>query len=430
MAHIFVIEHDPEFADCLRRILNVDGYEVTCLSDIDDAIRNLPDMKPNLAIIGMDDGGQVKPSDIEKLTSVDANLPVLVTTVFRTPELAFKALGAGASDYLLKPFGTKEILRIVHNLTRNGSSIEKVDLIANSIRILDTIDEILKTSLSQLSNTLHLPDCLIVLRDGDVFRVQVSRGYSPDPVANTVELPDEDAAILMSENMDNVGIYAGIINKIVSRLGIRGSCPFPTLTPLIGHNEGRDSLMGFVLGHGAIVLEETDLLEMERFLNVMVNEIVVLMEAGGILEINDYYLFEGEYRIPETPRDQATGEILSIIVPFLTVEKDIFWFRLAIDEAINNAVLHGHSESLNQPVTNLFLKYQISEEQIVVFVEDRGNGFDHMNVPDPTAEENLMNINGRGIYLMRRIMDSVNYNNRGNQVMLIKKFDGVPMDPF
>jgi serine/threonine-protein kinase RsbW len=188
--------------------------------------------------------------------------------------------------------------------------------------------------------------------------------------------------------------------------------------------------MGFVLGHGAIILEEYDYLEMERFLNVMVKEVAALMEAGGIPEVNDYYLFEGEYHIPETSRDRATGEILSIIKPFLAVEKDVFWLRLAMDEAINNAIVHGHLEPLNRPVTNLYFKYQISEERIALFVQDRGDGFDYNHIPDPTAEENLMNINGRGIYLMKRIMDSVSYNDRGNQITLIKYFNGIPMNPF
>ncbi|MCX6647574.1 MAG: ATP-binding protein [bacterium] len=433
MAHIFIIEHDPEFADCLQKILNIDGYEVTCISDIADAIRTMPELKPNLAIVDMDDGGNVLPADIERLTTLSNKIPVLVTAVFRTPELAFKALGAGATDYILKPFGTEEILKLVRIHTSNKITFEKPeknDRISDSIRILDSIEDILKTSLNQLSNTLHLADCLIALRDGNFFRVQASRGYSPNPVSNTVELPGEDASILMSENMENVARYADIVNDTVSRLGIRGSRPFSTLMPLIGQSGGSDELMGFVLGHGAIILEENDYLEMERFLNVMVKEIAGLMETGSILEINDYYLFEGEYQIPETPRDQAISEILSIINPFLAVEKDLFWLRLAMDEAINNAIVHGHLEPLNRPITNLYFKYQVSEERIALFVKDGGDGFDYNHIPDPTAEENLMNINGRGIYLMKKIMDSVSYNDRGNQITLIKYFNGIPLNPF
>jgi serine/threonine-protein kinase RsbW len=200
--------------------------------------------------------------------------------------------------------------------------------------------------------------------------------------------------------------------------------------PLLGRNGTSIELLGIVLGHGAIVLEENDLLEMDRFLNIVGAEIITLLRSGGLIESRNSWLHEGEYLIPETPREKAIKQIIEFTKPFLAQERDAFWLRLAMDEAISNAIVHGNFEPLTMPVTNLSLKYHISEEQITLTVRDNGQGFDFSNVPDPTAEENLLSINGRGIYLMRRIMDMVSFNECGNQVTMIKKFDGSPLNPF
>ncbi|HOF18390.1 MAG TPA: ATP-binding protein [Phycisphaerae bacterium] len=52
---------------------------------------------------------------------------------------------------------------------------------------------------------------------------------------------------------------------------------------------------------------------------------------------------------------------------------------------------------------------------------DEGTGFDPTRVPDPTADENLEKPSGRGLMLMRAYMDEVRYNDRGNQVFLMKR---------
>ncbi len=98
-------------------------------------------------------------------------------------------------------------------------------------------------------------------------------------------------------------------------------------------------------------------------------------------------------------------------------EKDIFAVRLALEEALVNAVKHGHKHDPRKRAT---FRYEVTAERVVLEVEDEGPGFDPGRVPDPLAEENREKPSGRGLFLMRAYMTSVTYNDRGNRVTLCK----------
>lgn len=98
-------------------------------------------------------------------------------------------------------------------------------------------------------------------------------------------------------------------------------------------------------------------------------------------------------------------------------ERDVFGVRLALEEAIVNAVRHGHCNDLAQPVQ---VRYRVTPEQVIAEVEDQGSGFDPTLVPDPTAPENLDRPGGRGLLLMRHYTTWMRYNRRGNCVTLCK----------
>jgi anti-sigma regulatory factor (Ser/Thr protein kinase) len=54
-------------------------------------------------------------------------------------------------------------------------------------------------------------------------------------------------------------------------------------------------------------------------------------------------------------------------------------------------------------------------------MRDEGPGFDPKELPDPTDPENLLKLSGRGILLMRTFMDDVKFNDRGNEVTMVKR---------
>jgi len=87
-------------------------------------------------------------------------------------------------------------------------------------------------------------------------------------------------------------------------------------------------------------------------------------------------------------------------------EGDADFISNAVLEAVRNAMGHGHKFNPEIPVT---VSYSRCEDQLCVKIIDRGTGFDPDSVEDPTATENLMKTCGRGIFLMRSFMDSVEF---------------------
>jgi serine/threonine-protein kinase RsbW len=90
---------------------------------------------------------------------------------------------------------------------------------------------------------------------------------------------------------------------------------------------------------------------------------------------------------------------------------------LACDEAITNAIIHGNG---SDPEKKVSIQIYISSSRIKVRIKDQGEGFDVSAVADPTEGKNLLRPSGRGVYLMRSIMDSVEYKENGRSLELEK----------
>jgi len=95
-------------------------------------------------------------------------------------------------------------------------------------------------------------------------------------------------------------------------------------------------------------------------------------------------------------------------------------FRVGLTEALSNAMLYGNSRDPSKRV-RVEIAFQLG--RIQARVTDQGRGFDPSSVPDPTRPENLTKPCGRGLFLMRQLMDEVWYNDRGNQVTLVLKLE-------
>lgn len=79
-------------------------------------------------------------------------------------------------------------------------------------------------------------------------------------------------------------------------------------------------------------------------------------------------------------------------------------------EAANNAVSHGNKLD---PSKRVDITLTIKGNRLTVITKDEGPGFDYENVPDPTAPENIENVNGRGIFLMRQLSDGLEFHEDG-----------------
>ena len=98
--------------------------------------------------------------------------------------------------------------------------------------------------------------------------------------------------------------------------------------------------------------------------------------------------------------------------------RDVFGVCLALEEALVNAIKHGNGLDPDKTVR---VNCLIEDDLLRVEIEDQGPGFNMGEVPDPTAEENLERPCGRGIMLIKSFMTNVEYNAKGNRVVLEKK---------
>jgi serine/threonine-protein kinase RsbW len=94
--------------------------------------------------------------------------------------------------------------------------------------------------------------------------------------------------------------------------------------------------------------------------------------------------------------------------------------QIAVIEAGTNAIQHGNAFAEDKSVT---FEFSVGSDGIVVQVDDYGKGFDPSRVEDPTDPSALLNPHGRGLFLMRSLMDDVTFDTRadhGTRVRLRK----------
>ena len=93
---------------------------------------------------------------------------------------------------------------------------------------------------------------------------------------------------------------------------------------------------------------------------------------------------------------------------------------LAVQEAVTNAMCHGNLLDRTKKVA---VRLELHDDRLAVEVDDEGAGFDPTVVPDPCAEENLMKPSGRGILLVKALMDEVEFLDRpggGTRIRMTK----------
>jgi serine/threonine-protein kinase RsbW len=100
-------------------------------------------------------------------------------------------------------------------------------------------------------------------------------------------------------------------------------------------------------------------------------------------------------------------------------EDETFRVTMAVREAAVNAVLHGNEYDSSKLVTATF---ELTATSLVFKICDEGKGLDPDHIPDPTAPENLLRGTGRGIFLIRSLMDEVHFRqlHPGTELTLIK----------
>jgi serine/threonine-protein kinase RsbW len=90
--------------------------------------------------------------------------------------------------------------------------------------------------------------------------------------------------------------------------------------------------------------------------------------------------------------------------------------RVGLSEALTNAILYGNCRD---PRKRVRIEAQVGPGEVTVRVTDEGHGFDPCCLDDPTEPDNRRRERGRGIFLIRQMMDYVEFNDTGNSVTMV-----------
>ena len=121
--------------------------------------------------------------------------------------------------------------------------------------------------------------------------------------------------------------------------------------------------------------------------------------------------------IPSDPAEarRVQDQIEQLLQDRRTDDHDLFSIKLALEEALVNAIKHGNRLDRSRRVR---ISYRLLPDRFVIRITDEGPGFDPADVPDPTAVENLARPCGRGLMLMRPYMTDLGFHERGNCVTM------------
>lgn len=125
-------------------------------------------------------------------------------------------------------------------------------------------------------------------------------------------------------------------------------------------------------------------------------------------------------QIPSNPDicPEVIGPLMEALEKAQWNTDDQFAIRMAVEEALMNAIKHGNESNPDKPVHIVF---KFSDAQFYAKISDQGVGFDLDGVRDPTSDENVDKACGRGVMLIKNFVDTVSYNATGNEVEMTKQ---------
>ena len=114
---------------------------------------------------------------------------------------------------------------------------------------------------------------------------------------------------------------------------------------------------------------------------------------------------------------KASLKILDHLTDLKLDENSLFKIVLCCEEALINAIKYGNKNNKALPVEVTLSK---NPKNIEISIKDKGDGFNYKNIPDPTTDENLTKTSGRGLFLIKKLMDKVEFLDNGSRIKMIK----------
>ena len=228
-----------------------------------------------------------------------------------------------------------------------------------------------------------------------------------------------------------------LLNEVQSN---NSECPFVMICP---HEDYENALNALQLGACDFLIKTINSLDLQR----TYERVITLSEGFIFSEHSKSYLLQ-ETRTVEIGND---FEEVNGIVAFISQDlpnygilkkEKLFRINLLLKEAIENAIFHGNlgmDSNMRRENQKLFFKtalqkrdiepyrdrkvsinYEISTNSAKYVVRDEGKGFPHNELLDPVDPDNLLQIEGRGLLIIMNFMDEVFWNDRGNEITMVR----------
>ena len=110
--------------------------------------------------------------------------------------------------------------------------------------------------------------------------------------------------------------------------------------------------------------------------------------------------------------------LVNIHKEFDLTKNEDFDIKIVLEEALTNAIKHGNQFDPNRCV---WVEVSINGRQLTINVKDEGGGFDTNSIANPTDEDRLMKTSVRGVFLIKKLMDEVRFEDQGRKIIMIKK---------
>ena len=142
----------------------------------------------------------------------------------------------------------------------------------------------------------------------------------------------------------------------------------------------------------------------------------VLHSAGPLFQI------EQSMRSEVSAISPFVDKLMVFIRKCQCVPGNEFDVEISLREALANGVIHGNHED---PSKRVYVDLRcVPDKEVSIVVRDEGSEFSGTEIPNPTAAEQLQSMHGRGIYLMKSLMDEVHFERGGTVVHMRKKCTG------
>ncbi len=238
--------------------------------------------------------------------------------------------------------------------------------------------------------------------------------YTTDPSLVLDAVQDQDVSVLISQallyhaNMDIAGFEESLMQA-----DFRGKLVVVNTDPLVAR-----AISSLKYRYRYYLHSLADLAVVEKMIRILHVE-----KSGDPLEHSPFVEREEVHRfhIPSELSyvDKAANFALQKLAAFGVDARHRNAIRMSMVEALSNAIEHGNKFDLRKQI---LVEFQINRKAFTAIIRDEGEGFRHARFPSITDINLSHNERGRGLFIIRKFMDEVHFNEKGNVVLLRKYF--------